>query len=185
LPHFNKCRQKALKISAPKLINRKNFMKKLFFTAAFIICLQAVKSQDSTATPQTDTTSVPQQAEVPGRVTQPVESPSTRKDWRKIDLSNRANDHVMVQYGFDKWTGTGDSITPKGFSRFFNAYIMLDKPFKTNPKMSVGLGLGIGSSNIFFDKTHVDVKSLSTRLPFTRVDSANRFKKFKLTTIFL
>jgi hypothetical protein len=30
----------------------------------------------------------------------------------------------------------------------------------------------------------VDVKSLSSRLPFTNVDSANHFKKFKLTTIF-
>ena len=72
----------------------------------------------------------------------------------------------MVQYGFDNWAGTADSISPKGFSRFFNAYIMLDKPFKTNPKMSVGLGVGIGSSNMFFDKTYVDVKSLSTTATF-------------------
>lgn len=108
-----------------------------------------------------------------------------KKNWKKIDLSNRSNDHLMLQYGLDNWSGTPDSISPSGFSRFFNAYIMLDKPFKNNPKFSVGLGAGIGSSNIFFDKTYVDVKSTASQLPFTNVDSANHFKKFKLTTIFL
>jgi hypothetical protein len=154
-------------------------MKKLFFTAAFIICLQAVNAQVIPATPSSDSTAV--------SATPPVRTvePTTRRDWKNLDLSNRSNDHFMFQYGFDKWSGAPDSISPKGFSRFFNAYVMLDKPFKTNPKMSVGLGIGIGSSNMFFDKTGIDLKSNSVRLPFTKLDSANHFKKYKLTTIFL
>lgn len=147
-------------------------MRKFFFTTICFFSIIAANSQITT-TPAPDS----------NIVTQPSEP--LQKSPKKIDLSNRSNDHVMIQYGFDNWAGTPDSISPKGFSRFFNAYIMLDKPFKTNPKFSVGLGAGIGSSNIFFDKTYVDVKSTSSRLPFTNVDSVNHFKKFKLTTIFL
>lgn len=102
----------------------------------------------------------------------------------KIDLRNRANDHFMIQYGADSWTGRPDSVRTGGFSRHFNFYFMIDKPFKTNPKWSIGLGLGIGSSNIFFDNTRVDLKSTSARLPFTRVDSTDHFKKYKVVTIY-
>lgn len=147
-------------------------MKKFFIGFVCIFSLHAVNSQTISTTPATDSIVSVQPAPV-------------KKELNKIDLSNRSNDHIMVQYGFDKWAGTPDSISPKGFSRFFNAYIMLDKPFKTNPHLSVGLGAGIGSSNIFFDKTYVDINSSSPRLPFTKVDSANHFKKFKLTTVFV
>jgi hypothetical protein len=158
--------------STTKVIISKHLMRKFFFTMACVCSMIAANAQITTTTPA-DSNIVS---------TLPV---TERKNWKKIDLNNRSNDHFMVQYGFDKWAGTPDSISPKGFSRFFNAYIMLDKPFKTNPSFSVGLGAGIGSSNIFFDKTYVDVKSTSSRLPFSKVDSVDHFKKFKLTTIFL
>lgn len=147
-------------------------MKRLLFTLVSLLALQAAHSQNISTAPANDSNVIS------------VQPAPAKKDWKKIDLSNRSNDHFMIQYGFDKWAGTPDSISPKGFSRFFNAYIMLDKPFKTNPKLSVGLGLGIGSSNIFFDKKYVDVKSLSSTLPFKNVDSVDHFKKFKLTTIY-
>ncbi len=111
-----------------------------------------------------------------------------KKITKKIDLSNRASDHLVIQYGSDSWGSLPDSISTKGFSRHFNVYIMLDKPFKTNPKFSVAYGVGIGSSNIFFDKKYLDIKANSTKLPFRssvpNTDSSY-FKKFKLTTIFL
>ena len=59
---------------------------------------------------------------------------------------------------------------------------MLDKPFKTNPHYSVGLGIGFGSSNMFFKNTFVNLKANSSTLPFTRVDSSDHFNKFKLVT---
>lgn len=102
----------------------------------------------------------------------------------KIDLSNRPSDHFMIQYGADSWTGRPDSVRTGGFSRHFNVYFMIDKPFKTNPKFSVAYGIGIGSSNIFFNNTKVDIKSNSSRLPFTNVDSTDHFKKSKVTTIY-
>ncbi len=102
-----------------------------------------------------------------------------------VDLSNRANDHFMIQYGLDKWNGTVDSVNPSGFSRHFNFYVMIDKPFKASPSISVAFGLGVGSSNIFFDDTYIDLKSLSPTLPFIDVSALNHFKKYKLTTVFL
>jgi hypothetical protein len=103
----------------------------------------------------------------------------------KIDLSNRASDHLMIQYGADSWTSRPDSVRTGGFSRHFNIYFMIDKPFKSNPKWSVGLGAGIGSSNMFFNNTRVDVKSNSAKLPFTNVDSTDHFKKYKVVNIYL
>lgn len=105
---------------------------------------------------------------------------------KKIDLSKRTKDHLMLQYGADFWTNRPDSVrTGNGFSRHFNAYIMMDKPFRLNPKMSLAYGVGIGSSNMFFNKVNVDVRSTAARLPFTIVDSFNHFNKYKLTTVYL
>lgn len=154
----------------PKLL-----MKKLFFVIACFLLLSAADAQITT----NDSTGVPVQPAPPAIPAR------AKRDWKKIDLTNRSNDHFMLQFGADTWTGTNDSVAPKGFSRFFNAYIMIDKPFKTNPKFSVALGLGIGSSNMFFKNTYVDVKAKSVTLPFKHVDTVDHFKKFKLTTIFL
>lgn len=108
------------------------------------------------------------------------------KDWSKIDLSDRAADHLMIQYGGDSWTNRPDSVrTGNGFSRHFNIYFMFDKPFKANKKFSIGIGAGLGGSHIFFNNTKVDVRSNTVRLPFTNVDSADHFKKSKLTSIYL
>lgn len=109
--------------------------------------------------------------------------PATSKK-TPIDLSNRASDHFMIQYGADSWTGRPDSVRTGGFSRHFNFYFMIDKPFKTNPKFSVAFGAGLGSSNMFFNNTKVDIKSPGARLPFTHVDSTDHFKKYKVTTIY-
>ena len=112
-----------------------------------------------------------------------VEETKPKANWKKLDLSNRPNDHFMIQYGFDGWTNTTDSINPSGLSRHFNFYFMLDKPFKTNPHYSIGLGLGFASSNIFFENTYIDIKSTTgSSLPFKSVASQDHFKKYKLTT---
>ncbi|TDH20694.1 PorT family protein [Segetibacter sp. 3557_3] len=146
-------------------------MKKIVLAALIILSCQSIHAQ------VTDTTKVIISS--PNNVT--TSSPANAT---KIDLSSRSNDHFMVQYGLDRWSGNPDSTAPKGFSRHFNAYVMLDKPFKNNPRFSVGLGVGISSSNMFFERRNVDVKSTSARLPFQNLDSANHFKKYKLTTVY-
>jgi len=62
---------------------------------------------------------------------------------------------------------------------------MLDKPFRSSPKFSIGFGLGISTSNIIFRREDIDLKAASTVLPFTPVDASNHFKKYKLATGFL
>jgi hypothetical protein len=106
---------------------------------------------------------------------------------KKITITNRPNDHLLIQLSSDHWTGMTDSIKShqKGFSRGFNAYFMLDKPFRSSPKFSIGFGLGISTSNIFFRREDLDLKAASTVLPFTPVDQSNHFKKYKLATGFL
>ncbi len=110
-----------------------------------------------------------------------------KKDWSKVDMSNRTGDHFLLQLSTDHWTGAPDSIKNriKGLSRGLNFYIMLDKPFKGNPRLSAGFGVGISTSNIFFKNTNVDVKATTTRLPFSNLDSTNRFKKYKLSMAYL
>lgn len=111
----------------------------------------------------------------------------TNKTPQKIDLSNRPGDHFMVQFTSDHWTGMPDSISShqSGFSRGLSIYVMTDKPFKGDPHFSIGIGLGIGSSNIVFKKMNVDVKSTAARLPFTPVDSTDHFKRYKLSMSYL
>ena len=111
----------------------------------------------------------------------------SQKVSRKIDISSRPGDHILVQFSSDHWTGMPDSISShqSGFSRGFNAYLMLDKPFRSSPKFSIGLGIGIGTSNIFFKKMNIDIKSTAAKLPFTAVDSTNHFKKYKLSLSYL
>jgi hypothetical protein len=91
----------------------------------------------------------------------------------------------MVQYGMDMWPNVPDSAGTSGFSRHFNFYVMLDKPFQNSPHLSVGIGLGLGTSNIFFSNKYIDLKSTTATLPFTNVAAVNHFDKFKLTTTFV
>ncbi|WP_298301197.1 outer membrane beta-barrel protein [Hydrotalea sp.] len=110
--------------------------------------------------------------------------PKVKKDWSKVDLTKVPSDHFLIQFGSDTWVGrpNPDTIGTKGFSRHFNFYFMLNKPFKTDPRFSVAYGLGVGSSNIFFDHRYVKVWAPGQTLPF---DSTTRFKKSKVTTIYL
>lgn len=105
----------------------------------------------------------------------------------KFDLTGRASDHLMLQFGSDTWTSRPDSIKTAGFSRHFNVYFMYDKPFKKDQHYSVAFGAGLGTSNIFMnDHTFVDLKSSGNTLPFRHLDStANHFAKQKVTTIYL
>ncbi len=116
-----------------------------------------------------------------------IQAQDNGKISRKLNLNNRPGDHLMIQFSSDHWTGMPDSISrhQSGFSRGFNAYLMLDKPFKSSPKFSLGIGIGVGTSNITFKRMNVDIKSTAIKLPFTAVDSTNHFKKYKLSLSYL
>lgn len=100
---------------------------------------------------------------------------------------NRTGDHLMLQLTSDYWMGTPDSIDRRinGFARGANVYILLDQRFKSAPQWSVAFGVGVGTSNMYFKNTVVDIKSKTNKLPFNNVDSVDHFKKYKLATAYL
>lgn len=103
-----------------------------------------------------------------------------KKTW---DMSKRSADHFMIQFGYAGWSGQPDSVKPSGFSRTFNMYFLFDFPFKSNPKLSVAIGPGIGTDNIFFENTNIDLKN-RREIEFNR-DTITQYKKYKLQTGFL
>lgn len=110
------------------------------------------------------------------------------QDKKKLGgFTNRTGDHLMLQLTSDHWTGAPDSIKNRmtGIARGANVYVMLDQRFKGSPQFSVAFGLGVGTSNMYFKNTVVDIKSRTNKLPFRNVDSVDHFKKYKLTTAFL
>jgi len=104
---------------------------------------------------------------------------------KKPNLASRANDHLLLQFGYTSWARIPDSINTKGFPRTFNAYFLFDFPFKSNPKISVGIGAGVGTDNIFFDKTYVGIKDITPTLQFHDQSDTTHFKKNKLATAYL
>jgi hypothetical protein len=143
-------------------------MKKILVLCLFTVLAILAIAQDSTKVRDT---------------TKPEKA--VKKDWSKVNM-NRSNDHLLIQFGRDGWANKPDSIDPKGLSRSFGIYIMMDFPFKTNPHFSVGLGLGVSSSNMYFKDTYIDIsgKNNST-LRFQNVKDTVHFKKFKLQTSFI
>jgi len=109
--------------------------------------------------------------------------PATKKP--TIDMSNRSNDHFLVQIGLLNWSGIPDTITTGGLSKSINAYFMFDFPFKTNPHLSMAFGPGIASDHMVFTKTHVGIKDLTPTFQFTNQSDTNNFKKTKLATVYL
>ncbi len=94
----------------------------------------------------------------------------------------------MLQLAYDGWAALPDTIHTKGFSHSVNVYIMLDFPFKTDPRFSAGLGLGVGSSNIKFDEQQPNIIAQSNTLPFTDfsgTNAGNHFKKYKLVSTYV
>jgi hypothetical protein len=110
---------------------------------------------------------------------------TTKKKKPVIDMSNRANDHFLIQFGYANWSGLPDTISKSGFSKSFNMYFMFDFPFKTNPKLSMAFGPGIASDHIVFTKTNIGIKDLTPAIRFTDVSDTNNFKKTKLATAYL
>jgi len=134
-------------------------MKKILPLLGFVMIISAVSAQDS---PTPD-----------------------KKKKEKIDLSNRANDHFMVQFGLAGWSGIPDTINKTGFSKSFNVYFLFDFPFKNNPKLSIAIGPGIGSDHIVFGSTHVGIKDPVSEMRFKNNSDTNHYKKTKLATTYL
>lgn len=157
-------------------------MKKTFILLLSIVCIVSANAQISSLFAKKKKTTETQKTVKPVVVQEPKKIETPKKDWTKIDFSKRPADHFMFQYGSDFLLSHPDSIKTKGSSRHFNFYAMIDKPMKNNPKFSIAYGLGIGSSNLFFDREYVKVAGTGSTLAF---DSTTTFKKSKVTTFYV
>ena len=103
------------------------------------------------------------------------------------DALSRAGDHIMLQVSSDQWMGAPDSIHShiKSLSRGGNIYVMMDKPFKGTPQVSAAFGVGISTSSMYFKNMGIELRSLTTALPFVNLDTTSHFKKYKLSMAFL
>lgn len=102
---------------------------------------------------------------------------------RPMDLPS--SDHFMLQLGGAFWNGKPDSIQTKGLSRTFNVYLMLDFPFRTNPKFSIALGPGIATDHVFLDEMTAGIRENSKSIIFRDKADTNHFEKYKIATAFL
>ncbi len=109
-------------------------------------------------------------------------SQTTDTKTKTSEIISRAGDHFMIQIAQNSWQGTPDSIDShiKGFNRSGNVYLMLNKPFKGDPRFAAAFGIGIGTSAIYFKKMNVNIGAGSSPLPFVATDSSNHYKKYKL-----
>ncbi|MEE6187348.1 hypothetical protein PIECOFPK_00477 [Mycovorax composti] len=151
-------------------------MKKILFATLSLLITACLFAQDETAqsVQLRDTTE---------KTTLEVNKPA-KKPKKKYNLSNRASDHFMVQLGYTNWANTPDSIPTRGFSRSVNVYFMFDFPFKSSPKLSAAIGLGVGSDHVFLDDVFADVKGRTSTMRF--LDTANvSIKKTKVVTTYL
>jgi len=141
-------------------------MKKIFLLAAVLFFITALFAQVDSLKP------------TPSQITPP-------KKKKQFDLSNRSNDHFLIQLGYAGWNNQPDTIKTKGLPRSLNVYFMFDFPFKSNPHFSAAIGAGVGTDHIFFDKMYVGIKDPTSTLTIQDVSDTTHFKKYKLATAWL
>ena len=107
---------------------------------------------------------------------------SQQKSRNSSQLSGRSADHFMLQIGYNGWAGSPDTLRTGGLSRTFNMYFMFDFPFKSDPRFSAAIGAGVGTDNMFFKKTTVDLRKYP--LSFAH-DTISSYKKYKIATGYL
>lgn len=152
-------------------------MKKIFVIALAFFATTAAIAQ------QKDSTAAKKPLEKPAV---PTTLPPAKKDWSKVKLTRRANDHFMFQLGYTNWAGATDSMAIQGFNRSANFYVMFDFPFKTDVRWSVAPGIGLGTDNVYFNKEFVGVGTWgNTSLSFTDQSQGDHYKKNKVTTVYL
>ncbi len=99
----------------------------------------------------------------------------------------------MFELGYDNWANKPDSANIQGFNHSLNFYFMLDFPFKTDPRLSMGVGLGLGSGQIYFNKSYPQIADYNNQtLSFATsaggsgtASGADHYKRFKLVTNYL
>lgn len=100
---------------------------------------------------------------------------------KKKVIEKPSRDFLMLQFTYEGWMKP-DSINTAGLSRGFNGYLCYDFPIKKSP-LSFAAGVGIGTSNIYFDGYQVVHSDSNARVEF--IKETKDYKRYKLTTAYL
>jgi hypothetical protein len=101
------------------------------------------------------------------------------------EITKPSRDFVMLQFTYDSWTKVPDSVKIGGFGRGFNAYLCYDFPIQKS-HFSFAAGIGIGTSNIYFQDQELRLTDTGTRgQQVSFVNESYDYKKYKLTTAYL
>ena len=114
---------------------------------------------------------------------------SSKKRSKVFNISDRPKDHFMLQLANVSWLEKPDTFALKGLSRSIGVYFMFDLAFKTDPRFSIGVGAGVGSDHVFFDKgAGRDLVINQGSVQFKKNEGAAadiRYKSIKLHTAYL
>lgn len=101
------------------------------------------------------------------------------------EITKPSRDFVMLQFTYDSWTKVPDSVKIGGFGRGFNAYLCYDFPIQKS-HFSFAAGIGIGTSNIYFQDQELTLTDTGTRgQQVSFVNESYDYKKYKLTTAYV
>jgi hypothetical protein len=115
---------------------------------------------------------------------------ASKKKSRVFNISDRPKDHFMIQLANVGWLEKPDTFSINALSRSVGVYLMLDLAFKTDPRFSIGLGAGVGSDHVFFNKGAGRdlVINSSQGVQFKKNEGADagiQYKSIKLHTAYL
>jgi len=105
----------------------------------------------------------------------------------KKNIVKPSRDYLMLQANYENWSGTPADVKVGGIGRGFNAYLCYDFPISKS-NFSFAAGLGIGTSNIYFNDQVVIMNTDADAIRFQNVDTAQDtdiYKKSKLSTAYL
>jgi hypothetical protein len=162
-------------------------MKKYVVTALVILIATAAFAQQTNPPSNSDTTAPKNKVSSPTTSAAPPAATKGKKDWSKVKVDPRkSQDHVMVELGYDNWVGSTDSMNISGLNHSENVYFMYAWPFKSDARLALAAGVGLGSSNIYFAHQEVLVyQSSNQTLAFPDEAGSQHYKKYKLTTTYL
>lgn len=108
------------------------------------------------------------------------------KEQIQTKIEKPSRDFVILALTYDNWAQAPGDVKITGFGRGFSGYLCYDFPI-SNSHFSFAAGLGISSSNIYFDQQTAVMNTASSKITFQDVDtaSAKYFKRSKLNTTYL
>lgn len=112
-------------------------------------------------------------------------SQSTQKAIKK-EVQKPSRDFLVLALTYDNWANAPKDVKITGFGRGFSGYLCYDFPISKS-HFSFAAGLGVSSSNIYFNKQVAVMNEASSTIEFRTLDTpaASYYKRSKLSTTYL